>query len=424
MRGMRHDGAGHSREARIGQRRYTLAVHPHYYTASQRADPMMTERRQFMTNPLDWRPIDRHLLLGGLVMIAPLLFGGWLWGALQLAPDYLHHRPAAALLAGYVLHSALLGVLLLAGAQRRKTAAEWPLLENTVIWSFVLNTLASGYMTGTQFTGGLLIIFLGINIASALANIRKIGVAHLFTCAVMAGFAIINLGALAEPAPLFASPLLKPQGAAVTGWIGLQVVIAAVLLSIAYLSILAISRWVERENLYREMSTVDGLTRLTNRRSFIERGQSEFSRAQRMPPGVMACVMADLDHFKRINDTWGHHAGDQVLVTASGILMETTRQHDEVGRYGGEEFAILMPGISLEEALAAAERIRATIASTVVECDGHRISMTASFGVAVYPGEGIDSLNDLLKAADKALYVAKDTGRNRVVRADSSLPTT
>lgn len=378
----------------------------------------MTERSRFLTNPLDWRPIDRHLLLGGLVMIAPLLLGGWLFGALQLAPEYLHRGAADALLAGYALHATLLGGLLLAGLKRRKTAAEWPLLENVIIWSFVLNILAGSYMTGTHYTGGLLIIFLGINIASALANISKIGVAHLFTCSVMAVFAVIDLGNLAESAPLFATPLLKPQGATVTGWIGLQVVIAAVLLAIGYVSILAISRWVERENLYREMSTVDGLTRLTNRRSFIERGQSEFSRAQRMPPGVMACVMADLDHFKRINDTWGHHAGDQVLVTASGILMETTRQHDEVGRYGGEEFAILMPGLSLEEAMSAAERIRATIASTVVECDGHTISMTASFGVAAYPGEGIDSLNALLKAADKALYVAKDNGRNRVVRAD------
>jgi diguanylate cyclase len=381
----------------------------------------MTERSCFITNPLDWRPIDRHLLLGSLVMIAPLLFGGWLCSARWLAPDYLHAGPTSLLLAAYALHALLLGGMVLAGLQRRKKAAEWPLLENVVIWSFVLNILISGYMTGTHFTGGLLIIFLGINIASALANIAKIGVAHLFTCASMTVFAVIDLGGFAVQAPLFATPLLKPQGAGVTGWIGLQVVIAAVLLAIAYLSILAISRWVERENLYREMSTVDGLTRLTNRRSFIERGQSEFSRAQRMPPGVMACVMADLDHFKRINDTWGHHAGDQVLVTASGILMETTRQHDEVGRYGGEEFAILMPGVNLDEAMAAAERIRATIAATPVECDGHTISMTASFGVAVYPSDGINSLNDLLKSADKALYVAKDSGRNRVVRADPSM---
>lgn len=164
------------------------------------------------------------------------------------------------------------------------------------------------------------------------------------------------------------------------------------------------------------MSTIDGLTRLTNRSSFIARGQSELSRARRVPAHV-ACVMVDLDHFKRINDTWGHHAGDKVLVVASSILMEMARQYDEVGRYGGEEFAILLPNATIDGAAAVAERIREKIATTSVEVDGQKISMTASFGVACYPAPGINDLNDLLKAADKALYEAKESGRNRVVQA-------
>ena len=97
---------------------------------------------------------------------------------------------------------------------------------------------------------------------------------------------------------------LKPDGTLVTGWLALQVTIAAVLLAISRISMAAVSRWVERENLYREMSTIDGLTRLTNRRSFIERGESQLSRALRTPAASVACVMVDLDHFKRINDTW------------------------------------------------------------------------------------------------------------------------
>ena len=127
--------------------------------------------------------------------------------------------------------------------------------------------------------------------------------------------------------------------------------------------------------------------------------------------------MVDLDHFKRINDTWGHHAGDKVLIAASSIMMDTARQYDEVGRYGGEEFAILLPNANLEGAAVVAERIREKIAATIVEVDGNAISMTASFGVACYPAPGIDDLNDLLKAADKALYEAKESGRNRVVTA-------
>jgi diguanylate cyclase len=180
---------------------------------------------------------------------------------------------------------------------------------------------------------------------------------------------------------------------------------------------------VERENLYREMSSIDGLTRLTNRRSFIERGQSEIRRAQRAALHNVACVLADLDHFKSINDTWGHHVGDEVLVAASNILMENTREYDEVGRYGGEEFAILMPGLSLAEASAAAERIRDKIAGTPVLVDGQAIHFTASFGVACFPALGVDSLNELLKAADRALYQAKDQGRNRVVTVLDGQPT-
>lgn len=206
----------------------------------------------------------------------------------------------------------------------------------------------------------------------------------------------------------------------------IEVIVAAILIAILYLCMLVISRWVERENLYREMSSVDGLTRLTNRRRFIERGKDELERAKRLSgntPASLGCIMLDLDHFKRINDTWGHHAGDAVLVTASEIMMANARQYDEVGRYGGEEFAILLPGVTLEIAAGIAERLRKKISDAVVEVDGHGINISASFGVACYPAPHIDDLNDLLKAADQALYKAKEGGRNRVVLADMPLAT-
>lgn len=183
----------------------------------------------------------------------------------------------------------------------------------------------------------------------------------------------------------------------------------------------AIRRWVDRENLYRDMSMVDGLTRLANRRSFMERGQSAFMRAQRISTGSLACIMVDLDHFKHINDSFGHHAGDQVLVAASRILIESARQYDEVGRYGGEEFALLLPGVTMADAASVAERIRETLAASPVEVDGIRITLTASLGIACYPFPGISTLDELLKAADAALYAAKATGRNRVCRVPSGL---
>ncbi|MDO8267336.1 MAG: GGDEF domain-containing protein [Moraxellaceae bacterium] len=370
----------------------------------------------WFSNPLDWRAIDRLILLASLVMIAPVMLGATLLTAMWLTPRFIDHGVGVWLLAFYVVHAIVLGTYIAVALRRRHENSDWPALENFVVGSFVVNVLVGSFLTGTHFSQGLLLIFLGINITSALVNIHKILTAYFLVCVVMMVFAVIDFTGAVQTAPLFAVAPITPDGAPVTGWLAVQVTLGAILLAISRISMAAISRWVEREDLYREMSTIDGLTRLTNRSSFIARGQSELSRARRVPAHV-ACVMVDLDHFKRINDTWGHHAGDKVLVVASSILMEMARQYDEVGRYGGEEFAILLPNATIDGAAAVAERIREKIATTCVEVDGQKISMTASFGVACYPAPGINDLNDLLKAADKALYEAKESGRNRVVQA-------
>jgi diguanylate cyclase (GGDEF)-like protein len=371
----------------------------------------------WFSNPLDWRNIERLILLGTLVMLAPGMFGLTLIAALWLTPQFLHDSVAYPLLGLYALHLLLMLGFLRSALRRREHHDDWPAFENFIIASFLVTVLVTARLTGTHLAEGLLLVFLGINITSALANIQKIRIAYLWGCGLMALFAISDFSGLFPAAPLLAKPIMNADGSLVTGWIVVRVVLGGVLLAISAISISAIARWVERENLYREMSTIDGLTRLTNRRSFIERGHSELSRAQRTGSGGVACVMVDLDHFKKINDTWGHHAGDQVLVTASAIMMASARQYDEVGRYGGEEFALLLPGTTLESAALVAERIRAKIEATEVEVDGKTIRMTASFGVACYPAPGMETLNDLLKAADVALYQAKESGRNRVCLA-------
>jgi diguanylate cyclase len=379
------------------------------------------DAHSWRSNPLDWRPIDRMILLGALLMIAPLIAGGALSAAVLRAPSYLVPEIAHLLLALCLAHAAALAGFLVLAMRRRRRHDDWPSFETFVIVSFVVNVLSVSYATGTHFTEGLLIFFLGLNTASALVSIRKILVAYVCVCVAMVALAASDFTGALPSAPLFARLPFEPNGAPVVGWLAVQVAIAAVILAIGRIGISAVARWIDRENLYREMSTVDGLTRLTNRRSFIERGQTELTRARRVPAGGLACILIDLDHFKRINDTWGHHAGDRVLIATSEILMRSARQYDEVGRYGGEEFALLLPAVTLEDAVAAAERIREKIAGAVVEVDGERIPVTASFGVAHYPSEGIESLDDLLKAADKALYEAKETGRNKVVAARERL---
>jgi diguanylate cyclase (GGDEF)-like protein len=184
---------------------------------------------------------------------------------------------------------------------------------------------------------------------------------------------------------------------------------------------LAISNVSLRDTL-RHQSTVDPLTGLYNRRFFDESLKRELARAQRSK-SVCSVVMVDLDHFKRVNDTYGHEGGDLVLQAASRAIQQRVRTSDVVCRYGGEELVLMLPDCSAEEAAKCAEVIRLSLASIVIQHAGQTISgISASFGVAQWPGDG-NGEQDLLQAADRALYAAKKNGRNKVMVAEPvSLP--
>ena len=168
------------------------------------------------------------------------------------------------------------------------------------------------------------------------------------------------------------------------------------------------------------LSVTDGLTRAYNHRHFQERLRSEFSRARRHGE-PLACVMIDIDNFKRVNDLHGHPVGDRVLVRLVEILKEATRGEDLVARYGGEEFVLLLPKTDGERALHLAERLRERVEREgFLLPAGERIPFTVSLGVAgcdSAQGDCIDTSDRLLQAADAALYRAKADGRNRVVVA-------
>jgi diguanylate cyclase (GGDEF)-like protein len=158
----------------------------------------------------------------------------------------------------------------------------------------------------------------------------------------------------------------------------------------------------------------DGLTRIYNRHSFEERLVYEIKRRRRYNHDL-SLLMVDLDHFKQVNDTYGHKAGDMVLRKVGEILTETFRTTDLAARYGGEEFVVLLPHTSEEDAWKLAERIRESIQSSVFRFDGHEFSVTASIGVASVEAGALTRDDDLLVKADKALYKAKNNGRNMVV---------
>jgi diguanylate cyclase (GGDEF)-like protein len=175
-------------------------------------------------------------------------------------------------------------------------------------------------------------------------------------------------------------------------------------------------------HLQLDASLKDQLTGLANRRALELHGPQMISQSQEASRAV-SVIVTDIDHFKDVNDTHGHLAGDAVLRGVVRNLAAHVRKSDLVARYGGEEFVIILPGSPLAPALRLAERMRNGIESTTVEYDGKLIRVTASFGVVTAFPEDSLSLEQMIEWADSNMYRAKRAGRNRVmtdeVRADS-----
>jgi len=161
------------------------------------------------------------------------------------------------------------------------------------------------------------------------------------------------------------------------------------------------------------LATTDSLTRLHIRRSFLERAEAEFDRSRRYQR-MLTMLMLDVDHFKRVNDTHGHETGDQVLRVLADTCRSTLRLQDVVGRHGGEEFIALLPETSLEVAQEVAERLRRNVEGLTVNSSQGKVKVTVSIGIATLTPTTRD-IDALINAADKALYEAKQKGRNRVV---------
>jgi two-component system cell cycle response regulator len=162
----------------------------------------------------------------------------------------------------------------------------------------------------------------------------------------------------------------------------------------------------------QRLSSTDGLTGVHNHRHFQERLRDEFRRAQRYDD-ALSLILLDLDHFKDVNDRYGHAAGDGVLREVAGALQRGVRETDLVARYGGEEFAVLLPRTHLTGALTVAERVRRELGA-LRPGPGGDLRVTASLGVSSFPHRSVLSPEQLLLTADEALYRAKHEGRDRI----------
>lgn len=170
---------------------------------------------------------------------------------------------------------------------------------------------------------------------------------------------------------------------------------------------------------FERLASIDPMTGLLNRRGWMEKAERVCRRAA-YDSAVLGVLIVDVDHFKRVNDTWGHATGDQVLQAVSALLLEKFRPCDVVGRWGGEEFIVLLPP-PMQDLAAAAERVRQAMASTSIQPPGlpDRVPITISMGgtTATLARGEVQELEALIRVADKMLYMAKENGRNRACLA-------
>lgn len=207
-----------------------------------------------------------------------------------------------------------------------------------------------------------------------------------------------------------------------TGMLVMTAVLTVVLAGVFGLSYLIIRRGTKQihdvQSTLETLAITDALTNISNRAHLLSCAEKEFTRFTRSigtntASSVLGCMMIDIDHFKVINDTRGHLAGDQILRDVAQRLCLGIRPYDIIGRYGGEEFAVLLPNSSLDQCLAVAERIRASVCDEPFRYNGDEIAISVSLGVSC-SSENDRSLSDLLLRADEAMYKAKHNGRNRV----------
>jgi two-component system cell cycle response regulator len=183
---------------------------------------------------------------------------------------------------------------------------------------------------------------------------------------------------------------------------------------------LAVARRVlDAQERLHEQATRDALTGLWNRAAALALLDRELGRSRR-EADPLAVILADLDHFKSVNDTFGHLAGDGVLRQVAQRMQSAVRGYDALGRYGGEEFLAVLPGCGPSDAMHLAERLRLAVAAEPVQLEDGWLDVTLSLGVAVCDGQGAVQASTLLRAADEALYRAKAAGRNRACFGEST----
>ncbi|MBJ9951794.1 MULTISPECIES: GGDEF domain-containing protein [unclassified Acinetobacter] len=282
-------------------------------------------------------------------------------------------------------------------------------LPHIVINIFIVLMLADGFLVGI-YSPATVFAFVCISGLGLILFNRKIIYIQLVTALVIyISMMFLTYWHIIPYAPIFSTRILENNRHDNLFWVGsmLYFIVPILIVGLVLCEIL-LSQWRHRESLIKKLSETDPLTNLYNRRFFNEKLDA-IQKAQTH----YVIILIDIDHFKEINDLYGHHFGDEALCQVAQLLVSHIRLSDIVARYGGEEFIIALPETSLSVAQAIAERCRLAIQNQVLESlDHHYVQLTASFGIATSVDD--DNVSKVIHLADKALYQAKQSGRNQV----------
>lgn len=370
--------------------------------------------RKRLAAALEWPAVDKALIL--LMLVIPVYVQELLWGAYVLMRDDRDRLVNVdVLLTTMRLQAGLvvLGLIIAgAGAWLRKRRPEFLPYQHLVLHFFALSLVLLSYGIGTvEFPVGL--VLLGAPVFGFILLDRvAVWVATLTSLALLIGLSYASAWGWLPYAPVMIPP---HDAASHLFWMNSAFFFAApFFIFTTFMADEMLTWWRDREEKVRQLSRTDGLTGVPNRRHVLELLDLEVTRADRQE-SPLSLVILDLDHFKKVNDTWGHPTGDRVLRIAAATLQDCLRAGDFVGRYGGEEFLLILPGASLQDALMVAERCRQHLAAAEIHTDsGERLPVTASFGLACTAhGLGAEA-QQLIRHADEALYEAKRLGRNRI----------
>lgn len=366
-------------------------------------------------SPRLWPAADKCLLVIAIMLpfagtFTALMYiaDGWPFMGGQIAASVVTRvaRDSIAVVGGWC-------VLLCLGLVLRTHRPHSKVLVYLTIVYYAITTAFFAFATGPLHMPGGFSVLGGIVVGLLLFDRTVVVVGTLSWCAAMAAIALLSSDGMLPYGELVeAMNGGRPIAAATILRVGVLSTFLATFIALLCAAVIAHIR--DQEQRLDHLAKIDDLTGIPNRRQLMDLFEHELRQASRYER-PLAVIVIDLDHFKDVNDEYGHVVGDEVLAATARALAAGLRDADVLGRYGGEEFVLLLPNTDTAGAREVAERCRISLHDVAVRAGHDTISVTASMGVASFPD--IDTVDELLTAADNAMYAAKSGGRDRVCAA-------